>query len=137
MFGPEASGLETEDVARADAILTLPVNPGFASLNLANAAAIFCHAYAEVRQEGAIPAWFADQQDPPAPQAELEKLFAHLEEELDRGRFFHPPDKAPLMKRNLKAPLLRAHLTEQEVRTLRGVIKALTIGRGGRKNDQS
>lgn len=135
MFGPEASGLETEDVARADAILTLPVNPGFASLNLANAAAIFCHAYAEVRQEASIPPWFADQQDPPAPQAELEKLFAHLEEELDRGRFFHPPDKAPLMKRNLKAPLLRAHLTEQEVRTLRGVIKALTIGRGGRKND--
>lgn len=137
MFGPEAAGLETEDVARADAILTLPVNPDFASLNLANAVAVFVHAYAEARQEGSIPSWFADQQSPPAAQAELEKMFAHLEEELERGRFFHPPDKAPLMKRNLRAPFLRAHLTEQEVRTMRGVIKALTIGRGGRKKDDS
>jgi tRNA/rRNA methyltransferase len=137
MFGPEAAGLETEDVARADAILTLPVNPSFASLNLANAVAVFAYAYADVRQEAQIPSWFADQQDPPAPQAELEKLFAHLEEELERGRFFHPPDKAPLMKRNLRAPFLRAHLTDQEVRTLRGAIKALTIGRGGRKKDDA
>jgi tRNA/rRNA methyltransferase len=135
MFGPEAAGLETEDVARADAILTLPVNPGFASLNLANAVAVFAHAYAEARQAASIPSWWADQQDPPAPQAELEKLFAHLEEELERGRFFHPEDKAPLMKRNLRALFLRAHPTEQEARTLRGVIKALTIGRGGRKKD--
>ena len=137
MFGPEAAGLETEDVARADAILTLPVNPGFASLNLANAVAVFAHAYAEARQGADIPSWWADQQSPPAAQAELEKLFAHLEEELERGRFFHPPDKAPLMKRNLRAPLLRARLTEQEARTLRGVIKALTIGRGGRKIDDA
>jgi tRNA/rRNA methyltransferase len=135
MFGPEAAGLETEDVARADAILTLPVNPGFASLNLANAVAVFAHAYAEVRQGADIPAWFADQQSPPAPQSELEKLFAHLEEELERGRFFHPEDKAPLMKRNLRAVFMRARLTEQEVSTLRGVIKALSIGRGGRKRE--
>jgi len=133
MFGPEAAGLESDEVAKADAILTLPVNPGFASLNLANAVAVFAYAYAEARQGADLPPWFADQQSPPAAQEELEALFAHLEEELERGRFFHPPDKAPLMKRNLRAPLLRARLTEQEVRTLRGVIKALTIGRGGRK----
>jgi tRNA/rRNA methyltransferase len=66
----------------------------------------------------------------------LEALFAHLESELEHGRFFHPPDKAPLMKRNLRALFLRARLTAQEVRTFRGVIKALTIGRGGRKLDQ-
>jgi tRNA/rRNA methyltransferase len=66
----------------------------------------------------------------------LEALFAHLEEELERGRFFHPPDKTPLMKRNLRAPFLRARLTEQETRTLRGVIKALTVGRGGRKRGE-
>jgi len=137
MFGPEAAGLETEDIARADAILTLPVNPGFASLNLANAAAVFAHAYAEARQAAQIPAWWTDQQSPPAPQAELEKMFLHLEEELERGRFFHPPDKAPLMKRHLRAMFLRAHPTDQEVRTMRGVIKALTIGRGGRKKDDS
>lgn len=135
MFGPEAAGLETDDVARADAILTLPVNPGFASLNLANAVAVFAHAYAEARQEHSLPPWFRDQQSPPATQAELDAMFAHLEDELARGRFFHPPDKAPLMKRNLRAAFLRARLTVQEVRTMRGVIKALTIGRGGRKRE--
>lgn len=135
MFGPEAAGLESDEVAKADAILTLPVNPGFASLNLANAVAVFAYAYAEARQATDAPAWFRDEQSPPATQEELEALFAHLEEELDRGRFFHPLDKAPLMKRNLRAPLLRARLTEQEARTFRGVIKALTVGRGGRKKD--
>jgi tRNA/rRNA methyltransferase len=133
MFGPEASGMETEEVARADAILTLPVNPGFASLNLANAVAVFAFAYAEARQADDIPAWFRDREGAPASQEDLEAMFAHLEEELEHGRFFHPLDKAPLMKRNLRALFLRARLTDQEVKTLRGVIKALVIGRGGRK----
>jgi tRNA/rRNA methyltransferase len=137
MFGAEAAGLESDEVAKADAILTLPVNPGFASLNLANAVAVFAYAYAEARQGWDAPAWFRDEQSPPATQEELEGMFRHLEEELERGRFFHPLDKAPLMKRNLRAPFLRARLTEQEVRTFRGVIKALTIGRGGRKKDSA
>jgi tRNA/rRNA methyltransferase len=135
MFGPEAAGMESDEIARADAILTLPVNPGFASLNLANAVAVFAYAYAEARQEADAPAWFRDGEGPPATQEELEALFTHLEQELEHGRFFHPPDKAPLMKRNLRAPFMRARLSGQEARTLRGVIKALTIGRGGRKKD--
>jgi tRNA/rRNA methyltransferase len=133
MFGPEAAGLESDEVARADAILTLPVNAGFASLNLANAVAVFAYAYAEARQVEDTPTWFRDPDSPPATQEDLDALFKHLEEELEHGRFFHPPDKSPLMKRNLRALFLRARLTEQEVRTLRGVIKALTLGRGGRK----
>jgi tRNA/rRNA methyltransferase len=137
IFGPEAAGLETDEVARADAILTLPVNPGFASLNLANAVAAFAYAFAEARQEGAIPPWFRESASPPATQEELEGVFGHLEAELERGRFFHPPDKAPLMKRNLRSIFMRARLTQQEAKTLRGVIKALTIGRGGRKNDDT
>jgi tRNA/rRNA methyltransferase len=136
MFGPEAAGMETEEIARADAILTLPVNPAFASLNLAQSVAVFAFTFAEARQPDEIPSWFRHE-SPPAAQADLEAMFAHLEEELDRGRFFHPDDKAPLMKRNLRALFLRARLTEQEVRTLRGVIKALTIGRGGRKKDDT
>ncbi len=136
LFGPEAAGLESDEVARAEAILTLPVNPAFASLNLANAVAVFAFAYAEARQGCSAPAWFLDTTSPPATHEELEHLFAHLEAELERGRFFHPDDKAPLMKRNLRAPLLRARLTVQEVQTLRGVIKALTIGRGGRKKGE-
>jgi tRNA/rRNA methyltransferase len=137
VFGPEAAGLESEEVARADSILTLPVNPGFASLNLANAVAVFCFAHAEARLEGEIPSWFADHVSPPATQEVLEALFKHLDEELDRGRFFYPDDKAPLMRRNIRTALQRAHLTDQEVRTLRGAIKALTIGRGGRKKDEN
>jgi len=133
MFGPEAAGMETDEVAKADAILTLPVNPGFASLNLANAVAVFAYAYAEARQKADTPSWFRDSESPPATQEELEALFGHLEQELEQGRFFHPLDKAPLMKRNLRSIFLRARLTQQEAQTLRGVIKALTIGRGGRK----
>lgn len=135
VFGPEAAGLESDEVARADAILTLPVNPGFASLNLANAVAVAAFAYAEAREAGDVPVWFREGEGPPASQADLDALFAHLEQELERGRFFHPTDKAPLMKRNLRALFMRARLTEQEARTLRGVIKALTIGRGGRKRE--
>jgi tRNA/rRNA methyltransferase len=136
MFGPEAAGMETDEVAKADAILTLPVNPAFASLNLANAVAVFAYAYAEARQAADTPSWFRDSESPPATQEELEALFVHLEQELEHGRFFHPLDKAPLMKRNLRSIFLRARLTDQEARTLRGVIKALTIGRGGRKKGE-
>jgi tRNA/rRNA methyltransferase len=133
LFGPEAAGMETEEVARADALMTLPVNPAFASLNLANAVAVFAFCFAEARQAHDLPSWFRDADSPPASQEELEALFLHLEQELEHGRFFHPLDKAPLMKRNLRALFLRARLTGQEAQTLRGVIKALTIGRGGRK----
>ena len=126
--------METDEIARSDAIMTLPVNPGFASLNLANAVAVFAYAFAEARQETDVPEWFKLDSEP-ATQAELEGLFAHLEQELEHGRFYHPMDKAPLMKRNLRALFLRTRMTQQEVQTMRGVIKALTIGRGGRKKD--
>ena len=133
LFGAEANGLTSDEVARADVILTYPVNPAFASLNLANAVTVFAFAWSEARQETDAPPWFRTSQGPPATQAELEGLFGHLEQDLDDGRFFHPPDKAALMKQNLRAIFLRAGLTQQEVQTLRGVIKALVIGRGGRK----
>lgn len=133
LFGPEANGLTSDEVARADAIMTYPVNPGAASLNLAQAVMLFCFAFGEARQQGDIPPWFRASQGPPASHDDLEGLFRHLEEQLTIGRFFHPPDKESLMKQHLRALFLRAQLTAQEVQTLRGVIKALTIGRGGRK----
>lgn len=133
LFGAEANGLTNDEIARADAIVTYPVNPGFASLNLAQAVSIFAFAYGEARLEGELPSWFADPLSPPATQAEIDGMLEHLNVELVRGRFFHPEDKAPLMRQNLRTLFQRARLSEQEVRTLRGVIKALTIGRGGRK----
>lgn len=135
LFGAEANGLTSDEVARADVILTYPVNPAFASLNLANAVSVFAFSYGEARQVADTPLWFRAGQGPAATKAELEGLFGHLESELDHGRFFHPPDKAPLMKHNLRALFLRAGLSQQETQTLRGVIKALTIGRGGRKRE--
>jgi len=133
LFGAEATGLTSDDVSRADAIVTLPVNPGFASLNLANAVAVMAFAIGEARSDEDRPRWFRDTQGPPATQAELDGMITHFETELEYGRFYHPPEKAPLMRQNLRNIFLKARLTEQEVRTMRGVIKALTIGRGGRK----
>jgi tRNA/rRNA methyltransferase len=135
MFGAEANGLTTDEVARADAVLTYPVNPAFASLNMASAVAVFAAFLGEARAQGGVPAWFRHDEAPPATHAELDGFFEHLEAELDRGRFYHPPNKAQLMKNNIRAPFLRARLTQQEVQTLRGVLKALTVGRGGRKRD--
>ena len=133
LFGAEANGLTNEDLARADAIMTYPVNPGFASLNLAQAVGVFAFAYGEARQESDLPAWFSGPEQPPASQSELDGFFQHLEDELVRGRFFHPEEKAALMRQHLRTLFVRARLNAQEVSTLRGVIKALTIGRGGRK----
>jgi tRNA/rRNA methyltransferase len=135
LFGAEAMGLLSDDIARAEAIVTLPVNPGFASVNLATSVGIMAFALGEARQESDAPPWFLDSRDPPATHDELEGFFAHLDAELEHGRFFHPEDKAPLVRQNLRNLFLKARLTGQEVRTLRGVIKALVIGRGGRKKD--
>lgn len=133
IFGAEAGGLTNDEIARADAILTYPVNPGFASLNLAQAVAVFCFSYGEARQAENLPSWFADPLSPQATHAEMEEFFVHLDDELVRGRFFHPPEKAPLTRQHIRLLFQRAKPSVQEVRTLRGMIKALTIGRGGRK----
>jgi len=126
LFGPEKSGLPTEDVAAASAVITLPVDPQFPSLNLAQTVAVMAH---EWRAEDAAPAEWTPM-DEPAPRLEVEGFFEHLEDELHRAGFFYPPEKTPLMINNLRSAFLRQGLTSQEVRTLRGVVKALAIGRG-------
>ncbi len=126
LFGAEKSGLPNEAVTRANAILTLPVDPGFASLNLAMACGVIAH---EWRAGDRAPAPF-EMLDDRASAAEMEGLYRHLHDELDRAGFFYPPEKTPLMMQNLINIFARGGLSQQEVRTLRGVIKALTIGRG-------
>ncbi|MCC5995949.1 MAG: RNA methyltransferase [Oceanicaulis sp.] len=126
LFGAEKSGLPNAAVTRADAILTLPVDPGFASLNLAMACGVIAH---EWRAGDPAPAQF-EPLPGRATAAEMEGLYAHLHDELDRAGFFYPPEKTPLMMQNLINVFARAGLSEQEVRTLRGVIKALALGRG-------
>ena len=130
LFGAENHGLPSEVVALADGILTYPVNPDFASLNLAQAVGVFCASWGAA--EGQIGRWEGEKTgvDAPAPKADLIRMFEHLEEELERAGYFHPPDKTPLMKTNIRNAFIRGNWTLQEVRTFRGAIKALAIGRG-------
>ncbi|MEE2526166.1 RNA methyltransferase [Hyphobacterium sp. HN65] len=126
LFGAEKSGLPNELVADADAIITLPVDREFWSLNLAQTVA--CCAY-EWRAGEDVSDDFEEISDP-ASKEDMDRLFVHLESELERAGFFHPPEKTPLMVNNLRSALVRGRFTEQEVRTFRGAIKALALGRG-------
>ncbi|OLF72410.1 rRNA methyltransferase [Maricaulis sp. W15] len=126
MFGGEKSGLPNEAVNLADVIITLPVDRSFSSLNLAQAVAVI--AYEWTAGEGA-PAEFEPVSDV-ATREDLERMFEHFEYELDRAGFFHPPSKTPLMVQNLRNAFIRGRWTEQEVRTFRGAVKALALGRG-------
>ncbi|MCW5724071.1 MAG: RNA methyltransferase [Maricaulaceae bacterium] len=134
LFGAERQGLENEDVASADAILTFPVDPAFRSLNLGVSVALAAY---EWRAGEDAPGAFREL-SPAAPKQEMLRLFEHFETELDAAGFFFPPEKTPLMVHNLRTALGRARFTEQEARTFRGAIKALAHGRGrrGKKDGQ-
>ena len=129
LFGAERAGLPNEAVALADAILSFPVSSSFASLNLAQAVALIAHGYAEANASGP-PAAFENSLDAPATREELVGMMEHFEEELDRAGFFFPEAKRAPMVLNLRNAFTRAGWTAQEVRTFRGAIKALAIGRG-------
>jgi tRNA/rRNA methyltransferase len=144
LFGRERNGLETDEVAGADAIVMIPVNSRFASLNLAQSVLIL--AYEWMRTSGAATlgrvTTYETPQAPgldlgdtrPATKAELDGFFAHIEEELDRLGFFNPAHRRQTMVRNLRSMFTRMGATEQEVRTLRGIVAALAHGKGsGRK----
>ncbi|MHA6766629.1 TrmJ/YjtD family RNA methyltransferase [Sphingobium ummariense] len=122
VFGPERSGLETEDVALARKILTVPINPEFGSLNLAQAV-ILC-AY-EWSKQAALEQPTVTDLGEPAPQAELEGMIAQFEELLENAGYFFPPDRAPATKRTLRNLLTKPGWNHLEVRTLRGVLSAL------------
>lgn len=134
LFGREAKGLKNDDIALTDAILMVPVNPAFGSLNLAQAVFAFGHEWFKAGQdetghdkpggELSLP-----KETRPADKGELEHLFKHLEDELDASGFLHVAEKRPVMVRNLRNMLQRAGLTEQEVRTFRGIITSLTTKR--------
>lgn len=129
LFGPEKAGLKNEDVVLCDHILTYPINPAFHSLNLAQAVGVFGYIWKSA-ESTAPPDTFNLSDIKPASREDLIRMFEHLEDELDKAGFFYPKDKKTLMSRNIRAPFTRAELTEQEVRTFRGVIKALAKGRG-------
>jgi len=128
LFGPERSGLTSNHIAMADAILSIPVNPDFASLNLAQAVLLFAYEWGQYRTLPMVTGPLDEEK--PAKRDEFDRMMAHLTEELDAAGFFYPPEKKILMERNLRVALARAGLTHIEVQTFRGVIKALAKGRG-------
>lgn len=131
VFGGEQSGLSNPIVAVADAILTLPVNPKFASLNLSMAVGAICYVLGEARgNRGRFENSTQNTQERAATKKELLGMLQHLEVELDAAGYFFPPEKTEMMKLNIRNAFAKANWTEQEVRTFRGAIKALSKGRG-------
>ncbi|MEJ0094801.1 MAG: RNA methyltransferase [Methylocella sp.] len=127
LFGPERTGLSNDEVAVADAIITFPVNPAYASLNLAQA--VLLTGYEWMRASTAAEAPFKmDERSPAAPREMVLSFFQYLEDELDRADFFRPAGKGPVMRRNLRNIFHRFSLSEQDVRTLRGMIVRLVEG---------
>ncbi len=123
LFGRERWGLENEEVALADAIVTFPVNPGFASLNIAQAVLLMSYEWMKTREGDTKP--FETQPAPAATRQDLVSLLAHLESALDEAGYFYPAEKRGKMMLNLRNIFTHAGLKEPEIRTLRGVIAAL------------
>jgi len=122
VFGPERSGLETDDVALARKILTVPINPEFGSLNLAQAVILCAYEWSK-HAELAQPT--AEDLLPPAPQDELEGLIAHLDTMLEPKGYFLPETRAEATRRTLRGVLTKPGWNHLEVRTLRGVLSSL------------
>jgi tRNA/rRNA methyltransferase len=131
MFGRERTGLENDEVSLADAIITFPVDPQFSSLNLAQAVLLVSYEWYKLATGGALP-FSGERISPPAPREMVTSFFNYIEAALDAVNFY-PEDKKPSMTRNMRDIFHRLELTEQDVRTLRGAIRALAEGRRLRK----
>jgi len=132
LYGRERTGLDNDDVVRANAIVTVPVNPAFASLNLAQC--VLLMSYEWRRQHDRTPpeveaTWLSQ----PALSDDVDRMLCHLEAELEAAHFFFPEHKKPSMVANLRNLFRRAPLTDQDVRTLWGVIRAMAEGQRRRR----
>ena len=123
LFGPERSGLETDDVALANAIVTVPINPNFGSLNLAQAVILLAYEWSRTAALAQPP---AKELEPPAPQGELEALVRQLEGELEAKGYFHPPERTQATKNTLRTIFTKTGWSSREVKAVRGVIRALS-----------
>jgi tRNA/rRNA methyltransferase len=124
IFGGEAWGLHNDDIALAEHVITVPLNPGFSSLNLSQAVLLIGYEWYKAGRD-APPPELRMTGTRPASKKELVAMFEHLESALDDSGFMHIREKRSIMARNLRNMLQRAELTEKEVRTLRGVIASL------------
>jgi len=122
LFGPERSGLGSDDVAIARTIITVPINPEFGSLNLAQAVILVAYEWSKGENLASPP---SVELDPPASQFDLEGLIVHLDKMLDESGFYFPPHRTTVTRRTLRSLLTKPAWNAQEVRTLRGVLSAL------------
>ena len=122
LFGPERSGLETDDVAVARTILTVPINPAFGSLNLAQAVILVAYEWSRTEELASPP---RVELAPPASQAELDGMITQLEAMLETAGYFYPPDRITTIRRTLRSLLTKPGWDAQEVRTLRGVLSQI------------
>ena len=140
LFGRERNGLETNEVANADALIMIPVNSRFASLNLAQAVLLLGYEWMRSdagRSLGRVTTYEKPLneglnmgRDRLATKEELIGLFEHLERELEANGFFNPAHRKAVVAQNLRTLLTRMNATEQEVRTLRGIVATLAQGKG-------
>jgi tRNA/rRNA methyltransferase len=130
LFGRERYGLENAEVSLADRIVTLPVNPAFASLNLAQAVVVIAYEWFKLASGGALP-FAMPQKSDAAPREQLIAFFAMLERELHRVEFLRPPEKCETMLINLRNIFHRMAPTRQDIQTLHGAIMAIAEGRKG------
>ena len=133
LFGPERTGLDNDEIAIADAVVTFPVDSAYGSLNLAQA--VLLMGYEASRHRGADLPFGSIERSPPAPREAVLSFFDYLEAELTQAGYFRPDDKRPVMRRNLRNIFHRVGLTEQDVRTLRGAIVRLAFGPRRRRRD--
>ena len=122
LFGPERSGLETEDVALANAIVTVPINPEFGSLNLAQAVILLAYEWSR-RSTLAQPP--ARELEPHAPHGDVEGLIGQLEGELAAKGYYHPPSRTQATKNTIRTIFTKTGWSSREVKAVRGIIRAL------------
>lgn len=122
LFGAERSGLETEEAAIAQKILTVPVNPDFRSLNLAQAVILFAYEWSK-HERLAVPT--EGDPEPRANQEQLEGLIGQMDEALTNAGYYFPPDRVPATKNTMRTILSKAGWSNREIQALRGMIRAL------------
>ena len=132
MFGPERAGLENDDVARANVIVTVPVNPDFPSLNLAQAVLLLGYEWSrEALPPQPLPTGRRPEAEVPATRIEVERLARHWDERLEAAGFFFPPAKAPVMRQSLLNLWSRLPLTRADTQLLHGALRQLVRRPGG------
>jgi tRNA/rRNA methyltransferase len=122
LFGPERSGLETEDVALSTAIVTVPINPEFGSLNLAQAVILLAYEWSKLSELAQPP---AKELEAPAPHREMDGLIAQLDEELVAKGYFHPPSRTQATRNTIRTIFTKTGWSSREVKAVRGIIRAL------------